>query len=326
VRARLNVLSEIPERWEHAVRRWRELNRNGKVRIEDEDVPDANEEYLFYQTLVGIWPPAGRTIGVATWWSGRRPTCARRRARRRSTRAGSAPTRPTSAASRTSWAAALDPGGRFLESFTDFLAPILRPGLLNSVSQTLLKIASPGVPDFYQGTELFEFVLVDPDNRGAVDFARRRALLRELAARTEAGEAARLADELLANVQADALKMFVTRQALRFRGERRALFDGGDYVPLQAAGRRQREVVAFARHDRGPGRRGGRRPFLHASAGAPDGGGRLGRLGPHGPAGRRLPRRPDTRELHAQRSGGGFELPLAEVFAHLPVALLERLA
>jgi (1->4)-alpha-D-glucan 1-alpha-D-glucosylmutase len=221
-------------------------------------------------------------------------------------------------------AAVLDPAGSFVESLTAFVASILRPGLLNSIAQTLLKIAAPGVPDFYQGSELFEFQLVDPDNRGPVDFARRRALLSELAARARAGALEGLADELLGNLEDGRLKMFVTRQALRFRNERRALFGAGDYVPLQVAGPRQGEVVAVARTTRDQAVVAAAARFVTRLPSPPTGARAWGDSA--------LPVQPGAvyremltgRELRPQRSGGGFELPLAEVFAHLPVALLER--
>jgi (1->4)-alpha-D-glucan 1-alpha-D-glucosylmutase len=222
-------------------------------------------------------------------------------------------------------AAVLDPAGSFLESLTTFVASVLQPGLLNSVSQTLLKIASPGVPDFYQGTELFEFQLVDPDNRRAVDFARRRACLSELAERTRAGAADALADELLSGVEGGGLKMFVTRQALRFRRERRELFDGGDYVPLQAAGPRQREVVAFARTTPGQAVVAAAGRFFTRLPRRPTGAAAWGDSALMAQRGAVYHEVLTQRELRAQRSGGGFELPLAEVFAHLPVAMLERI-
>ncbi len=144
--------------------------------------------------------------------------------------------------------ACLDPSrsGAFLGDFAAFVAPLLRPGLLNSVSQTLLKTAAPGVPDFYQGTEVWDFRLVDPDNRTPVDFHRRRSLLEGLDAPDAPAPA-----ELLANLEDGRLKLFVIARALAFRRAHRDLFLAGGYEPLRASGEREELVVSFARQREG---------------------------------------------------------------------------
>ncbi|HEY9283559.1 MAG TPA: malto-oligosyltrehalose synthase, partial [Pyrinomonadaceae bacterium] len=249
VRARISVLSEIPAEWRAAVTRWREMNR-GHKRIGDyAEIPDANEEYLLYQTLVGAWPLEG--LGEAN-----RDEFAER-VRQYMTKA------IKEAKLNTSWinadedyeravsdfvTAALAPGddNAFLADFAGFQRLTARCGMLNSLSQTLLKTTAPGLPDFYQGTEVWNFSLVDPDNRRPVDYARLRALLGSLGG-DGAGDPAALAGRLISEPEDGRLKLFVTSRALAFRKARRELFAAGDYVPLAASGEHADSVVAFAR-------------------------------------------------------------------------------
>ena len=245
----------MPEEWNRAVYRWRELNRALKATVEGAEAPDANEEYLLYQTLVGTWPLAelddeGRAEYVA-------------RAQEYMLKA------LKEAKLHTSWinqneqyeravrefvASALDPerSDAFMRDLSEFARVPVRAGMLNSLSQTLLKIAAPGVPDFYQGTELWSFTLVDPDNRRQVDYGRRRALLaslREAGEGEASGEADRaaLVEELLESAPDGRVKLYVTSRALNFRRERAELFSRGEYLPLAASGRRAENVLAFAR-------------------------------------------------------------------------------
>jgi (1->4)-alpha-D-glucan 1-alpha-D-glucosylmutase len=219
------------------------------------------------------------------------------------------------------------PDGAFARDFAEFQAPISRAGMFNSLSQTLLKITSPGVPDFYQGTEIWDFSLVDPDNRRPVDYEHRQRLLDSLRGK----EAESLAGDLLRSASDGRIKMFVTTGALNFRQNNRELFEQGEYLPLQPAGDRERHVVSFAR------RIGSKtaiviatRFFIRLAPGLPIGGevwGDTAILMNDELAGRyrdvftgrivRARARPDGHE-------DGHELPLGEALAHLPVALLER--
>ena len=246
VRARINVLSEIPGEWERRVVRWSGWNAENRRESGAGPTPDRNEEYLLYQTLIGAWPldegevpiltpriqeymvKAAREAKVHTRWIRQNPAHER--------------------ALREFVAAVLDAGGknRFLEDFLPFQRRIARYGMTNGLSQTLVKIAAPGVPDFYQGTELWDLRLVDPDNRGPVDFARRRRMLEELEDRERAGRPA-LLRELLAGPEDGRVKLFLTGKALRFRRGRRELFASGDYLPLPATGEKREHVLAFAR-------------------------------------------------------------------------------
>jgi (1->4)-alpha-D-glucan 1-alpha-D-glucosylmutase len=210
LRARINVLSEMPEEWRAAVMGWRDLNAKHKTLANGIPAPDANDEYLLYQTLMGAWDgerAALRERMVAYMLK------AIREAKRR-----------------TSW---LDPNEAyeratkefvervledetFLEAFLPFQRKVAFFGRSNSLAQTLLKLTSPGVPDIYQGSESWDFNLVDPDNRRPVDFELRRRWL----------AAERFAEE--------SSKLFVVSRTLRFRNAHRELFDDGSYRPVMA--------------------------------------------------------------------------------------------
>jgi (1->4)-alpha-D-glucan 1-alpha-D-glucosylmutase len=255
VRARLDVLSEIPREWQLIVRRWQRWNRRKKPLVDDVPVPEPNEEYFLYQTLVGIWPLAEVNHEEHAAILERVSAYMRKAVRE--------------AKVQTSWInvnqayeAGVDeflhrvlegsPDNAFLADLRRVAASLAAPGLCNSLSQVLLKVASPGIPDIYQGTELPELTLVDPDNRRPVDFPRRRALLEELtaAARDDPGGVPALASRLFANPADGAIKLFVTARALAHRRAHRALFERGSYLPLTPDGSRRQHVVAFARaHD-----------------------------------------------------------------------------
>jgi (1->4)-alpha-D-glucan 1-alpha-D-glucosylmutase len=220
---------------------------------------------------------------------------------------------------------ALDPArsAAFLEDFTRFQLRVARPGYFNSLAQVILKIASPGVPDFYQGTELWDFSLVDPDNRRPVDFQARRMAVEAL--RAEAGRDARaLAERLVATPEDGRLKVFVTMQGLRFRRAQRQLFERGQYAPLPASGARATHVVAFARVDEGQaavaitGRHFAKLPLWEQGRGTnPWDDTKV--LLPPSLAGHRWRDVLTDRVLGAD-SGA---LPLGEVLSPLPVALLQ---
>lgn len=245
VGCRINVVSEIPFGWARAFRRWRRLNHGHKVQVGDRTAPDAHEEILLYQTLIGAWP----------WQGAERADFAGRlrdymRKALREAKVNSSWLRPDDAYEAAVLAfvdAILDVGrsAAFVADVEAFESRIAFFGAWNSLSQTVLKAAAPGVPDFYQGEELWDFSLTDPDNRRPVDFALRRRLLDEL------GQARPLAPEalqaLLDDWRSGRIKLYVTRLALEARRARPDLFGAGDYVPLAAAGGRAKNVVAFAR-------------------------------------------------------------------------------
>jgi (1->4)-alpha-D-glucan 1-alpha-D-glucosylmutase len=245
-RARINALSEIPARWYRAVRRWRIMNHALKTMIEERHAPDSNEEYLFYQTLIGVWPLESMDE------QGRQSFIQRiqeymikaiREAKVHSSWLN--PNEEYEQAARDFVSGILTEDGAFVQDFTEFQAPIARAGMFNSLSQTLLKITVPGVPDFYQGTEIWDFSLVDPDNRRLVDYEHRKRLLDSLRANVD--DRAAMVDELMRNAEDGRIKMFVTVGALNYRQNNRDLFERGEYLPLQPAGERERHVISFAR-------------------------------------------------------------------------------
>lgn len=240
VRARLNVLSENPAAWQAALNRWRDLNRNERIN----EAPDANEEYLLYQTLVGSWPlypmdaPYIQRI-VAYMIKAMKE-----------------------AKIHTSW---VDPNEdyewavsqfierilknqSFLQDFQSFIRPIMRAGMFNSLSQTLLKMTSPGVPDFYQGSELWSFTLVDPDNRQPVDYSHRINLLDAIRKEMENDRISFLS-ESLKHLEDGRLKLFLISQVLQFRKSHEELFQSGSYIPLTVKGPKEKHVIAYMRQD-----------------------------------------------------------------------------
>lgn len=226
VRWRLALLSEIPERWSQAVARWRRINDRHRL----SDVPDANTEYLLYQTLVGAWPIGRERI-----------TAYMEKAAREAKR-------------QTSWITrnqAYERGlAGFIEAILDdpafcadleaFVTDLIHPGRINSLAQTLVKLTAPGVPDIYQGTELWDLSLVDPDNRRPVDFDLRRRMLKKLP---------RLSSkEILAEMDTGLPKLWVIRQTLHLRHRHPEWFGPeAGYQALYATGGKADHLVAFLR-------------------------------------------------------------------------------
>ena len=248
-RARINVLSEMPEEWNRAVYRWRELNRAHRVTIEGSEAPDANEEYLLYQTLVGTWPLAPMDAEERDVYTSRLQEYMQKALKEAKLHTSWInPNEQYERAVREFVAHVLDPSrsDAFVRDLSEFARLPTRAGLLNSLSQTLLKTTAPGVPDFYQGTELWSFTLVDPDNRRQVDYDERRALLASLR-EADLGDTTEFVKSLLEKPDDGRVKMYVTARALNFRRERAGLFSRGRYAPLAARGRRAENVLAFAR-------------------------------------------------------------------------------
>ncbi|MDD5250324.1 MAG: malto-oligosyltrehalose synthase [Rhodocyclaceae bacterium] len=252
VRARIDVLSEMPLEWLQRLRRWRRLNRGKKLLVDARPAPSANDEYLFYQTLLGVWP---LTAPDAAGRDRLRERIAAYMLKAvREAKVNSAWLNPDADYEKAlaGFVADLLAGtGKhlFLDDFLPFQQRVARFGLFNSLSQTLLKIASPGVPDFYQGNELWDFSLVDPDNRRPVDYAVRQALLRDIASPPDrgGGELAAWARDLLEHMEDGRIKFYATWRGLHMRRQLPQLFQGGLYLPLRATGARAEHVCAFAR-------------------------------------------------------------------------------
>jgi len=245
VRARMVAISEIPQLWRSSLQRWRAANRRLKKRIDDLDAPDANEEYLLYQTLLGVWPVDQSGVAekqVAPEFVERIQTyTAKALNEAKLNTSWIQPNEEWLGAMREFVAKILDPSpkNKFLPAFLPVVEEIARLGAINSLSQVLLKVSSPGVPDIYQGNEIWKFSLVDPDNRRPVNYKRRRQMLGELSAIKP--------EELLQNWPDGRIKMFLTQRLLRFRNEHVDLFKRGSYLPIPGSGTFADCCVSFAR-------------------------------------------------------------------------------
>ncbi len=241
VRARINVLSEIPELWSRRLARWSAWNAARKQNVDGTPAPSRNDEILLYQTLVGAWPLAAEDRpGLRE----RIKTFMQKAVREAKTHSHWLhPNEPYENACASFADALLEEAddNLFLKDFAAFHRRIAAPGAVYALAQVLLKIASPGLPDFYQGSELWDFSLVDPDNRRPVDFTRRAAMLDELR-RREAQDQAGLLDDLNTNWEDGRIKLYLTYKALNFRKAQPELFQKGEYVPLEAP-----RACAFAR-------------------------------------------------------------------------------
>lgn len=239
VRARLNVLSEIPDEWNRNLFRWARWNRDKKRSIDAHPVPDANEETLLYQTLLGVWPLDEREVASTIDRVKAYVVKATREAKVYSN--WLAPNEQHEQAIHHFLDTILEPapGNRFRAHFEEFQRRIAFFGALNALSQTLLKIAAPGIPDFYQDSEFWDFSLVDPDNRRPIDVDSRLSVAKEM--RTWDPE------DALENWKDGRVKALVIRRALRCRREHPDLFIHGEYIPLEAEGVHRDSVVPFAR-------------------------------------------------------------------------------
>ena len=245
VRARIVAISEIPDLWRRSLQRWRAANHRWKRTIADAEAPDANEECLLYQTLLGTWPTQanGEPDPTATpeYVERIQAYMAKALHEAKINTSWIQPNEEWDAAMRDFVAKILDPSPRnkFLPIFLPVAQEIARLGAINSLTQTLLKLTSPGVPDIYQGTEIWDYSLVDPDNRRAVDYNRRRDMLEGLAIASPA--------DLMQTWPDGRIKLFLTQRVLRFRRDHTDLFQRGDYLPLRASGTFADCCVTFAR-------------------------------------------------------------------------------
>ena len=249
VRARMAAISEISDLWRSSLQRWRTINRRAKSTLDETEAPDANEEYLFYQTLLGTWPvePSGAPVSNATPEYIERIQAYMAKALKEAKMNTSwiQPNESWDRAMNEFVAKVLDPSprNRFLPSFLPVAERVAQLGAINSLTQVFLKLTVPGVPDIYQGNEIWDLSLVDPDNRRPVDYAKRRELLKSLEGVSP--------EELLRHWPDGRIKLFVTQRLLRFRRAHPALFHAGDYTPLRVTGPFAESCVAFAREHQG---------------------------------------------------------------------------
>jgi (1->4)-alpha-D-glucan 1-alpha-D-glucosylmutase len=246
VRARIVAISEIPDLWRRSLQRWHAANHRWKRMINDLEAPDASEEYLLYQTLLGTWPmqPNGEPKAVAT------PEYVERIQAYMDKALHEAKINTSWIQSNEEWDAAmrdfvakiLDASSRnkFVPIFLPVAQEIADLGAINSLTQTLLKLTSPGVPDIYQGNEIWDYSLVDPDNRRPIDYNLRRGMLDALATATPA--------ELMQTWPDGRIKLFLTQRLLRFRRQYPDLFHHGEYLALCASGTFAECCFSFARH------------------------------------------------------------------------------
>ena len=250
-RARLHVLSEVPDEWAQAITRWQKMNEPLIHEIDGEPVPDANEQHLLYQTLVGTWPSEeGSDTDLSTYRD--RITQYMQKALREAKVHTSwmNPSEDYEAAISDFIGALLsDRSGQFLEDLAKFVSLIADSGYVNALAQLVLKTTLPGAPDFYRGTELWDFNLVDPDNRRPVDYKSRQARLEKLQQAGKSDPTATTRDLIHRWPDTD-LKLWTTARCLAARQASPDLFAFGDYLSLATAGTHANHVIAFARrHD-----------------------------------------------------------------------------
>jgi (1->4)-alpha-D-glucan 1-alpha-D-glucosylmutase len=228
VRARINVLSEMPERWKQTVNRWARLNE----RHRRSDLPDRNVEYLLYQTLVGAWPiETERVVGFME-----------KAAREAKMHTSWTNPDPAYDAALRAFVEGMLASAEFLADLEEFVKPLREPGRINSLAQTLLKLTAPGIPDLYQGSELWDLSLVDPDNRRPVDYALRRRFLKELKTMT--------AEQVWKRVDDGLPKLWVIQKTLGLRRKKGFFAPADDYREIIARGAKSDHLIAFARGER----------------------------------------------------------------------------
>jgi (1->4)-alpha-D-glucan 1-alpha-D-glucosylmutase len=249
VRARINVLSEVPLAWHRHARDWRKLNRDKKSLCGGTEGPTANDEYLLYQTLIGAWQFDTGTEGPGKNFVDR--ICDFMRKSIREAKENTNWSNPNqdyeSAVSR--FVKSVLESKEFRDSFLPFQRKTAYFGMLNSLSQTLIKLTAPGVPDIYQGNELWEFSLVDPDNRRPVDYEARHRTLQLLKTTFESSHqpTRQKARELAQNMEDGRVKLYTLWKTLGLRNRKLELFRQGEYIPLPVTGEKAKHVLAFAR-------------------------------------------------------------------------------
>jgi (1->4)-alpha-D-glucan 1-alpha-D-glucosylmutase len=250
VRSRIDVLSEISGLWRLRLRDWRRFNRSHKKLVNDRPAPSANDEYLLYQTLIGAWPlePLREKNDCEVFRE--RMESYMLKAIREAKRNTSWINQNTEyeAAVSSFVKALLTPTvkNRFLDDFVPFQRRIARTGLWNSLSQTLLKLTCPGVPDIYQGNELWDFSLVDPDNRRLVNYPRRQQVFEGFSGWDDAPDGSFLG-RLLQTPEDGRLKLYLIWRTLCLRQEQSELFQTDEYLPVTVEGTKANHVVAFVR-------------------------------------------------------------------------------
>ena len=242
VRLRMVALSEVPQLWNKAIRRWSKLNKKYRVEVDDQRAPSSNEEYLIYQTLLGTWPSNDFRDHERLQYVARIQQYAVKAIKE--AKVNSSWIEPNEAWEKATLAFVekiLDEkvNGKFCRDLAQMAGLVAQLGAINSLAQTVVKCTAPGVPDFYQGTEIWDFSLVDPDNRRKVDYSARRRLLASLRHAHP--------KELLVDWQSGRIKLFVIQRLLAFRAENQELFLKGSYHEMPIAGEHSQCLIAFER-------------------------------------------------------------------------------
>jgi (1->4)-alpha-D-glucan 1-alpha-D-glucosylmutase len=237
------VLSELPDEWERMLQTWSLLNVDARSMVNNQPAPARNDEYLLYQALLGIYqgkaddPVLRERLGAYMHKAINEAKVHSNWVNQNAAYADAV----------THFIAGILDNPAFIAVFEPFQKRISLFGKVNALAQTLLKLTSPGMPDIYQGQELWDYSLVDPDNRRPVNYAQRKSLLNDIKARE--GDRLTLATSLLNDLDSGEIKLYVTAKALHLRYDHQSLFTYGDYLPVTAVGSKANHVVAFARVD-----------------------------------------------------------------------------
>jgi (1->4)-alpha-D-glucan 1-alpha-D-glucosylmutase len=225
------------------------MNHDKKTLDHGIEAPVPNDEYLLYQTLVGAWPIGDQASNLPQTFAKRICEYMLKAVREAKEKTSWANQNKEYEDAVTKFVNGVLGSVEFREDFVPFQRKISHFGMLNSLSQTLIKLTAPGVPDIYQGNELWEFNLVDPDNRRAVDYELRRRVLAEFTETCDGGcdEQAAFARELATNTDDGRIKAYLIWKILNLRKQQPELFSLGEYVPLEIAGERAKHLIAFAR-------------------------------------------------------------------------------
>ncbi len=246
VRARINVLSEIPDEWESKVKKWNKINKIYKTNVAGKNAPVKNDEYFLYQTMIGCYPfyddehdsfvarlkeysiKAAREAKIFTRWV--------------------SPDADYENALLNFIDKILNRelSKDFFNDFYEFQKRVAFYGMFNSISQAVIKITAPGIPDFYQGTEMWDFSMVDPDNRRSVDYELRKKILTEIK-KSESNNLSKYISDILKNYHDSRIKILTVYKTLQVRNNFLEVFNDGEMVPLNINGELHNNLIAYAR-------------------------------------------------------------------------------
>jgi (1->4)-alpha-D-glucan 1-alpha-D-glucosylmutase len=241
----------MPKEWGRCVSRWSKINDDFKKGARCTLVPEKNDEYMLYQTLLGAWPSKFTESAERRSFVERMVQYMEKATKEsKANTSWIQPNKQYDVAVRHFVRSILSSSNsRFLKDFLPFQAKVSWYGCYNAMSQVLLKLTCPGVPDIYQGNELWDFSLVDPDNRKPVNYAKREDILNDLISMLGSRKRHRIASVFLQGMEHDGgrVKMYITHLALKFRQEHGNLFDKGSYIPLEIVGKEKDHVLSFSR-------------------------------------------------------------------------------